>query len=313
MLEFTPLTLDHFKTLKPWFCRNESRICDLTAGTVFMWRDMYKTQFCLFEDNLYFMVDYPRLGPTFTMPLGQSSRTTQLSHIAQYCQKRGTGLALYPVTQTDLDAVRTFFPESHAVVSRDTSDYLYRAEDLQFFRGKRFSGQRNHINRFQKTYDNWRFDEMTQADLPQVAAFLKAFASKQTKLSATYHEDLSKTFEVLDHFELYGMLGGILRVDGQIVAFSLGEIVGDTLFIHIEKADREYHGSYQMIVSQFAQRFASGETIFLNREDDAGDLGLRESKLSYHPVAILEKLTVTVTQPQVQAAFAAQQEKGARV
>ena len=79
--------------------------------------------------------------------------------------------------------------------------------------------------------------------------------------------------------------------------FSLGEIIGDTLFTHIEKADRDYEGCYQMLVAQFAQQFAGESVAFINREDDTGDLGLRTSKLSYHPVALLEKYTVTVEEP----------------
>ena len=102
---------------------------------------------------------------------------------------------------------------------------------------------------------------------------------------------------MLDHLTEYGLVGGMLLVDEQIVGFSLGEVVGDTLFTHIEKADRDYLGCYQMLVSQFAQQFATGGVEFINREDDAGDLGLRTSKLSYHPVALLEKYTVTVEEP----------------
>ena len=93
------------------------------------------------------------------------------------------------------------------------------------------------------------------------------------------------------------LLGGVLLVEGRIVGFSLGEIIGDTLFTHIEKADRDYEGCYQMLVAQFAQQFAGEGVAFINREDDTGDLGLRTSKLSYHPVALLEKYTVTVDEP----------------
>ena len=116
-------------------------------------------------------------------------------------------------------------------------------------------------------------------------AFLDRYAAGRDKASASFHEDLAKTREVLDNYDTYDMLGGMLLVDGQIVGFALGEIVGDTLFTHIEKADRDYQGCYHEGVH------------FINREDDAGDLGLRTSKLSYHPVTLLEKYTVTVDEP----------------
>ena len=72
MLDFHPLQLEDFPRLRPFFGYSGSRICDTTPGTVFIWRDMYKTEWAIYDGSLYFKVDYPGLGPTFTLPLGLS-------------------------------------------------------------------------------------------------------------------------------------------------------------------------------------------------------------------------------------------------
>ncbi|MEY8231447.1 phosphatidylglycerol lysyltransferase domain-containing protein [Oscillospiraceae bacterium 50-16] len=296
MLDFQPLTLEQLPQLRPFFGYSGSRICDTTPGTVFIWRDMYQTEWAVYDGSLYFKVDYPGLGPTFTLPLG-GGRLEHFSQIAAYCCRRNMPISFYPVPKDELPRLQEFFPNSAAVAERDSFDYLYRAEDLKFFRGKKLGGQRNHVNKFLKTYGNWLFRPVTPEDIPELKRFLDRYTSRWDKGAATFHEDISKTHEVLDNFRAYDLLGGMLLVDGSIVGFSLGEVIGDTLFVHIEKADRDYEGCYQMLVAQYAQQFAGEGVSFLNREDDTGDPGLRTSKLSYHPVALLEKYTVTVEEP----------------
>lgn len=297
MLEFHPLRLEDLPKLQPYFgSGNTSRICDLTPGTIFIWRDMYRTEWAEYNGSLYFKVVYPGLGETFTLPI-KGDRTEHFYQIAGYCCRRNMPIAFYPVSTEDLADLHDVFPSSVAVAERDTFDYLYRAEDLKYFRGKKLSGQRNHVNKFLKTYGNWSFHPITQEDIPLVKAFLDNYASRWEKSAVTFHEDIAKTHEILDNFAAYQLLGGMLLVDNNVVGFSLGEIMGDTLFTHIEKADRDYAGCYQMLVAQFAQQFATGDVAFINREDDTGDPGLRTSKLSYHPISLLEKYTVTVDKP----------------
>jgi len=296
MLDFHPLELNDLPRLRDFFGYSGSRICDTTPGTVFIWRDMYRTEWAIYDGSLYFKVDYPGLGPTFTLPLG-GGRTEHFRQIAAYCCRRKIPISFFPVPKDELERLQEFFPNSAAVPERDAFDYLYRAEDLKYFKGKKLSGQRNHVNKFLKTYGTWSFRPITPADIPAVKAFLDRYASRWDKSAASFHEDIAKTHEVLDHMAAYDLLGGMLTVDDQIVGFSLGEVVGDTLFTHIEKADRDYEGCYQMLVAQFAQQFAHEGVHFINREDDTGDPGLRTSKLSYHPVALLEKYTVTVEDP----------------
>lgn len=152
----------------------------------------------------------------------------------------------------------TFSLEAPPRRTRDTFDYLYRSEDLKFFRGKKLSGQRNHVNRFHKTYGTWTFRPIVPEDLPMILALLDRYVQEHEKDSVSYLEDLNKTKEVLNNLDLYDMKGGLLMVEDRLAGFSLGEVLGDTLFIHIEKADREIFGAYQMLVSQFAQAYAGG-------------------------------------------------------
>ena len=85
-------------------------------------------------------------------------------------------------------------------------------------------------------------------------------------------------------------------MDGVIVAISIGEVVKDTLYCHIEKANRNYQGAYQMIVKEFSDDMRNTYGIdYINREEDVGDEGLRTSKLSYHPYRLLDKSCVLIS------------------
>lgn len=77
-----------------------------------------------------------------------------------------------------------------------------------------------------------------------------------------------------------------------MVGFSLGEYDGDTLYVHVEKANTDYRGAYQVLMTSFIREFAKEGIAYVNREDDAGDPGLRKSKLSYNPIWLVKKYTV---------------------
>jgi hypothetical protein len=101
-----------------------------------------------------------------------------------------------------------------------------------------------------------------------------------------------KVGELLENYGQYGLFGGFLTVGGEIVSFSVGERVNDTVFVHVEKADIRYTGVYQVMVQEFLKHFAREGDLYVNREEDVGDEGLRKSKLSYHPAELLEKSVV---------------------
>ena len=124
-----------------------------------------------------------------------------------------------------------------------------------------------------------------------MSEFFTRYAQSRDKIYDSFYAEEEKVREVLEHMEVYGFFGTALWAGGRVVAFSMGEVQGDTLFVHIEKADRNCPGAYQMISHCFAEQWG-GNVRFLNREEDVGDEGLRISKQSYHPVKLLEKFTI---------------------
>ena len=61
--------------------------------------------------------------------------------------------------------------------------------------------------------------------------------------------------------------------------------------IHIEKANPDLRGVYAAVNKLFLENeFPNVE--YVNREDDLGIDGLRQAKLSYKPIKLIEKYTV---------------------
>ena len=93
----------------------------------------------------------------------------------------------------------------------------------------------------------------------------------------------------LNSWDALGLRGGILRLDGEVIAFTFGcQATDDMYVVQIEKADHNIAGAYQMINQQFVKRNCT-EVLYVNREEDLGIEGLRKAKRSYHPAFMAKK------------------------
>ncbi len=151
------------------------------------------------------------------------------------------------------------------------------------------------MNKFIKTYEDWQYEPLTQENMADVLKCLEAWCrihKCQQDLNLN-HEHLA-IIDALDHLEQLDYEGGLIRVNGNVESFTLAEQLNrDTLVVHIEKASTEFSGLYNMINREFL-RNTSIPSTFVNREQDMGLDGLRKSKLSYHPVKLMEKYTIEI-------------------
>ena len=185
------------------------------------------------------------------------------------------------------------WPRFRLTNERNWKDYLYRAEDMAAFAGRKYSGQRNHINKFRKEYPNARFVVLTGEDMPLIEDFWGDYEQEFQKTSFNAKRELAYAKALARLLPEGWLLGGGLLSEGRLVAMSLAEKCGDTLIIHVEKALYSHQGAYPTLVQAFAAHFG-GNCTYINREDDAGDQGLRTSKLQYLPVRLAGKLRFEV-------------------
>ena len=292
MLNLQPLTLAQFPQVRRDLCRTLPRTCDFSVGGILLWRDYLKVRYATVGGALIYQLQLPDGVTAFQAPADPNPAL--LHAIYEHCKETKAPCRLVFVPEERKEEILKEFPAATVTEQRDWFDYLHRKEDLISYAGKKLKGQRNHVNKFLATYPQWSFSQGTGDDLPELRKFYEKFRGENQKDAPAWKEEERKLQEVFDRFEEYGFLCGILRVNGKIVAFSLGETVGDTLIVHTEKADRSFQGVYPMLTARFAELFAKDGIAYVNREDDSGDDGLRQAKLSYHPHTLLAKYLIEI-------------------
>lgn len=287
MQEFKRLEKEDVALIFPFFEKEASLSCDGSIGGSFIWADFFKTEYVILDGTLLFKVE-ENGEVRYTYPLGEDPESALL-YAENDAKKQGIPLSFFVFDEESLLRLRERYPECEAVEKRESFDYVYDYESLSTFKGKKLSGQRNHVNKFKRLYPNYSFEEVNENNKAELKAFFERFSYESEKKNAAIEAETKKIYELIESPKDYRQFGGILKVSGEIVGFSFAEIIGKTMFVHIEKANIEYAGVYQMLVSSFASHFAREGVIYINREDDAGDEGLRKSKLSYHPIFLLKK------------------------
>lgn len=292
MLTFEPYSLDALRRVLPYIRQNPSRCSSLSAGYLFMWQAGADVRFCEWHDTF---VVREGLGeqPAFSYPLG-ADPDGMIDELIAYTRENHLPLRFFAIDEETLARIRadTRLTPVMAAYEIQWSDYLYDFSEMRDFRGRKFSGQRNHINKFKRLYGEPVIRALRAEDLPAVDAMLTAYAAEHPPKTAVERMELERTRGLLSCYESLGMTGACLLVGGEIAAFSIGEIIGDMLLIHVEKALRAYEGAYPTMFSGFVRLMGERSDhplTVVNREDDAGDPGLRTSKQQYHPIGMAHK------------------------
>lgn len=295
MLTFRTITLADQMWITRALRQSDFSGCEYCFANNLAWYRASDSRIAQFQDFYIIAAFDTEDGiPNVTFPSGQGDWDALFAELQEtFCQD-GKPLRFCGVTAETAAFLQERFPDAVWKPERDAFDYIYRTEDLISLKGKRYHKKRNHLNQFRSRYA-WTFSELTVADMDECIAFSASVYNQKDGYDS--RSSVVEQFAIHTYFTNFaalGLCGGVLRVDGKLAGFSIGEPLNRNTFVtHIEKADISFQGAYTALTQAFTERFASGYE-YINREEDLGLEGLRQAKLSYYPAYLLEKGTMCI-------------------
>lgn len=289
-IQFRRPQLEDQELFCQYFRKYPSRSCERTFANVLLWAKHYQVTFAMVKEAIVFRSESGQTS--FAFPVGEDGAVRDaIDWLTEYCRKSDIPFIMYNVTPEQFEELEQWYPERFEITyDRDSADYVYESEKLSTLSGKKLHAKRNHINKFKATHENWSYEPITQENIEECFQMALLWRNQNgCEEDEEKNAEMCVTLNSLRLYEELGLRGGVLRNDGNIIAFTMGEPVNeDTFVVHIEKAFAEIQGAYPMINQQFVSHECM-EYAYVNREEDTGAEGLRKAKLSYYPVFLVEK------------------------
>ena len=262
----------------------QPRVSELTFAGLYLFRRAHDYTLSLMGDSIV-VLGKAYDGTCYCLPPlgGDASRACQLLLDA--------GLELYGVD----DAYAARFLEEvdcEIVEEREAFDYLYLREELATLPGNRFHKKKNRINYFAARHLH-EVQFLTAEHLCGCLQLLDEWGRvAEVEGNRSFGLEMDATAEALAQAHALGLEGVVVNVKGAVRAFAVGERLNrETAVCHFEKADHFMEGLSQLVNREFA-RLLFSDSRYVNREQDLGEPGLRNAKLSYHPVELVRKFRV---------------------
>lgn len=289
MLEFHRPTLGDKKWIDERIGESGFLTCEYTFGNIFSYTAKIDIEVA---DVFECLVTKCRINNfiTYCYPAGKGDKIKAVEFIIEDGKKEGKSFSIFGMnTENAKELSENFVDRFDITLERDSFDYIYLSEDLINLKGKKYQPKRNHISFFMRN-NNWSYERINKDNISECLQMSEDWLETS---ESEYIEDLESEMKIIrlvfKNYEALGYVGGLLRCDGKVIAYTMGERMNDEAFcVHFEKAYHDIRGAYPMINQQFVMNELS-EYKYIDREDDVGAENLRKAKLSYHPALLPDK------------------------
>jgi uncharacterized protein len=280
-----PLALEDKPLLDRLLWELQPRISELAFANLYLFRLVHDYRLCWFSDALVVLGKGWDGHPYFLPPL--------CGDVAGACRELlAIGRTLYGADDRFLERHFPELDQLELTEDRDNFDYLHVREEMAELAGKNYHKKKNRVNYFMLRH-RFQVELYEERHLEGALAVLEEWQRvRQAMGPSSLDGEVGGAAEGFRLYRELGLSGVVVLVDGVVKGVALGERLSEsTAVIHFEKADLFFEGLYQLLDREFC-RLLFTECQYVNREQDLGELSLRQAKLSYHPVELLRKYRV---------------------
>lgn len=293
--------MEHFKKIglndrdlfKKYLCKINNKSYEYSFTTLYLWKDFCKVKFSIINDCLIIKKE-TKDGVFFMMPIGY--KNDNLNDLIFNLKKLSSNnIYLFGDIEdnfiTDLQNYTNL--NFKAIQNRDDFEYIYSTDDLLNLYGKKYHKKKNHYNNFVNSYNYSIKSINDEKSILDCLNLLKRWHDNKNIFCEELFCETKEITNLIYNLDFLNLKTIAVYVDNNLAGFSIGEIINDTAIIHIERCDIKYKGIYSFINNEFIKKEFKN-TKYINREEDCGYIGLRKSKLSYHPLYLLKKSLIII-------------------
>ena len=273
-----------YQTILTFLQKYPSQNCDFNICNLLTWGIYYKLELAICHDRLVLFNPYYSY---LLFPIGEFVSAQDLHKMNNCCEKIHKNVEIMVVPEdyvTNTPDLNEYF---HIYNDEDWNDYVYSVESLRNLSGKKLAKKKNLISQFKRLYPDYYLKEITGNDYDEILDFSYYWKEAQNRQDDYLDIEFEAIKLMLKNWDLLPSKGLKLYAENKLCAFAIySPQTEEMVTVHFEKFDPNVKGAAQLINHETALR-VEDSILFINREQDMGDPGIRQAKRSYQPLSMM--------------------------
>ena len=300
-MQLQSLTLNDKPIFEAHAHRSCTRLSHYAFAPLYVWREHFQfywtllaEYFCIFakQGDDYFM-------PILPMPIEMENPKylNVVNKVHHFMLDTSPNPHIVRIENVPQEMI-AFFEKNGSSVSLKETEYLYETAALAGLRGDRYKQQRHAYNGFVAKYPSAKLRPYTAADRVACLSLYDRWRERRSEkfddpIYNAMLDDSGSAHRIgVSHADALGLLGRVVRIDGEIRGYTFGYPLGaGTFCVLFEITDLGTKGLAQFIYREFCKELMDTYR-WINAMDDSGLENLKRVKHAYHPIQLIPSYNI---------------------